>query len=193
MNLFLLIGLWIMALCFFIGGITKLRTSEADYQEVQIQYDKVYLAKHGRGSFKIVLENNKDAFTIYDDLLPNNMDWRQAIKALEKSSTATIWYEGNGWVGGIRTDQFYISLSHGVDVEHKDGKSALWWSAFLFVAGIGFYLYMKWYFKEDWMYGTVPQHSNDEILKLNLIEDRNVSSPLPPPPSNDDIIKLDLK
>jgi hypothetical protein len=192
MNLILLIGLWIMALCFFIGGITKLRTSEADYQDVQIQYDKVYLAKYGRTSLKIVLENRKDAYYIYEDLLPDKMDWRQAIKLLEKSSSATLWLEENGWVGGIKTEHLTIPPSRGVEVEHEDGKWALWWSAFWFVAGIGFYLYMKWYFKEEWMDGTVPQHSNDEILKLDLTEDRNRST-TPPPSNNDEIIKLDLK
>jgi hypothetical protein len=191
MNLILLIGVWIMALCFFIGGITKLRTSEADYQEEQIQYDKVYLAKYARTNLEIVLENKKDAYYIDEELLPNNMDWRQALKALEKSSTATIWYEGNGWVRGIKTDQLSIPPSRGVEVKHKDGKSALRFSAFLFVAGIAFCLYMKWYFKDDWMDGTIPQHSNDEILKLGLIEDRNTITP--PPSNNDEIIKLDLK
>jgi hypothetical protein len=183
-----------MAFCFFIGGITKLRTSEADYQEVQIQYDKVYLAKYARTNLEIVLESKKDAYYIDEELLPNNIDWRQAIKSLEKSSTATIWYEGNGWVRGIKTDQLNIPPSRGVAVKHKDGKSALWWGAFFFVAGIAFYLYMKWYFKEDWMDSTVPQHSNDEILKLDLIEVRNSSAtPQSPPSNNDEIIKLNLK
>lgn len=191
MNLLLLIGVWIMALCFFIGGITKLRTSEADYQEEQIQYDKVYLAKYDRTRQMIVLEVRKGAYYIYPQLLPDNLNMRQALKALEKSSTATVWYEGNGWIRGIKTDQLNISPLHGVEVQHEDGKWAIWFSAFFFVAGIGFYLYMKWYFKEEWMEGTIPQHSNDEIIKLDLIEHRNDSTA--PPSNNDEIIKLKLK
>lgn len=179
-----------MALCFFIGGITKLRTSETDYQEEQIQYDKVYLAKYDRTRSMIVLEGRKDAYYIYPQLLPDNLNMRQALKSLEKSSAATVWYEGNGWVRGIKTEQLTISPSRGVEVQHEDGKWALWFSAFFFAAGIGFYLYMKWYFKEDWMDGTIPQHSNDEIIKLDLIEGRNRS--VTRPSNNDEIIKLDL-
>lgn len=202
MNLFLLIGVWIMALCFFIGGVTKLRTSEADYQEVQIQYEMVYLTKYGRTSLMIVLENKKDAYHLYPQYLPNNIEIRQALKALEKSSTATVWYEENGWIRGIKTAHLSILPSHGVKVEHEDGKVALWFSAFWFIAGIGFYLYMKWYYKEDWMegsaapkyqtFGTETQNKNDEFIKLNLAQDRNVST-TPPPSNHDEIIKLNLK
>lgn len=192
MNGLLLIGIWILALFFFIGGVTKLSLSEADYEEMKISYDMVYLAQRDRSDLMIVIESRKKTYYIYKDLVSTESKMREALHALEHSPTVTLWCEKeNNYVGGFKTDKLTIPLKHGLEVEHEDGKWALCFSAFFFVAGIGFYLFMKWYFKENWVDGTIPQHNNDEILRLDLIEDRGSS--MTPTSNSDDIIKLDLK
>ena len=167
-----------MALCFLIGGLTKLRTSEIDYEQVQVECNTVYMAKYGRSRSMIVIEDKQKTYYIYPQLLANSQDMVQVLRALEKSSTATIWYEGSGWVRGIKTEYLTIPPSHGLDRQHKDGRWAVGFSIFFFLAGIGFYLYMKWYYKEDWIegsvapkyqtFGTEPQNKNQEFTKLDL-------------------------
>lgn len=127
------------------------------------------MPKRDRTSLMIVIKNRKNTYYIYEGLVSDKSKMIQALRAIEQSPTVTLWCEKKeGYVGGFKTEQLTIPLAHGIEVEHEDGRWALWFSGIFFVAGIGFYLYMKWYFKENWMDGTIPQHSNDELLKLNL-------------------------
>ena len=194
MNLLLLLGVWIMALCFLIGGSTKLRLSEADYEEVQVNYNQVYLTKYDRTESMIVIEHANGVHYIYPQLLRNYLDMTQVLKALEKSPKVTLWCENTGHVGGAMTDQITIPLSHGIEVEHHDDRGAIGFSIFWFIAGIAFYLYMKWYYGKDWMFAEPPpQVSNDELTTLNLAGKDSVNTEPPKQNSNDDFTTLNLK
>ena len=173
MNLILVIGLNLMALVFLIGGLTKLSATEADFTEAQVENYQVFITKYDKYSKKIVVKDKDDEYSLYSPLLNDYPSLEQVKKDLERSSIATIWYEGNGWVRGIKTAHFTIPTSKGIEVQHDDGRWALGYSFIFFLCSLAYYFYVRFKFGKDWIVGANSpkyrkQRSEDEFTKLDL-------------------------